>query len=93
MKCCLLELERETTSEQCSLACASLGGRKKENEGPNANASLVMQDYPLFLIFVHLTLQCVGDICPNLQHLVFLDSKRCQCVTVELVERHVCKLC
>lgn len=30
MKCCLLELERETTSEQCSLACASLGGKKKE---------------------------------------------------------------
>jgi hypothetical protein len=64
------------------------------NEGPNANASLVMQDYPLFLISVHFTLQCIGDICPNLQHLVFLDNKEVPvCYKVELVKRHVCKLC
>lgn len=50
MKCCLLELESETASEQCSLACEGLGGRKREDEGPNANASLVMKGYPLLLV-------------------------------------------
>ena len=75
VKCCLLELERETASEQCSLACAGLGGRKKMNEEPNADASLVIQGYPLLLISVHLTLQCIGNIGPNLQHPVFLDCK------------------
>lgn len=60
------------------------------NEGPNANASLVMQDYPLLLISVHLTLQCIGDIHPNLQHPVFLDSKEVPvCNKVELVKRHL----
>jgi hypothetical protein len=32
VKCCLLELERENISEQCSFAYKGLGGRKKENE-------------------------------------------------------------
>ena len=45
------------------------------NEGPNANVSFAMQDYPLFLISVHLTLQCIENIGPNLQHPVFLDCK------------------
>lgn len=45
------------------------------SEEPNANASLVMQGYPLLLISVHLTLQCIGNIDPNLQHPVFLDCK------------------
>ena len=52
----VLEPERETASEQYSLAWESLGGRKKGDEGPNATASLVMQDYPVFLVSVHLTL-------------------------------------
>jgi hypothetical protein len=57
------------------------------NEGPNANVSFAMQDYPLFLISVHLTLQCIGDIHPNLQHTVFLDSKEVLvCYKVELVK-------
>ena len=37
------------------------------NEEPNADTSLVMQGYPLLLISVHLTLQCIGNIGPNLQ--------------------------
>jgi hypothetical protein len=45
------------------------------NEEPNADTSLVMQGYPLLLISVHLTLQCIGNIGPNLQHPVFLDCK------------------
>lgn len=45
------------------------------NEEPNADASLVIQGYPLLLISVHLTLQCIGNIGPNLQHPVFLDCK------------------
>jgi hypothetical protein len=45
------------------------------NEGPSANISLAMQYLSLFLISVHLILQCIEDVCPNLQHLVFLDSK------------------
>lgn len=63
------------------------------NEGPNADASLVMQDYPLLLRFMYLTLQCIGDICPNLQHPVFLDCKEVSvCDKVELVKRHIYKL-
>ena len=57
------------------------------NEEPNADTSLVMQGYPLLLISVHLTLQCIGDIHPNLQHTVFLDSKEVLvCYKVELVK-------
>ena len=57
------------------------------NEEPNADASLVIQGYPLLLISVHLTLQCIGDIHPNLQHTVFLDSKEVLvCYKVELVK-------
>lgn len=64
------------------------------NEEPNDNASLVMQGYPLLLISVHLTLQCIGNIDPNLQHPVCLDCKEVPvCDKVELVKRHIYKLC
>ena len=93
VKCCLLELEREITYEQYNLICKRLGRRKKEKKGPNANASLVMQDYPLFLVSVHLTLYCIGDICPNLQHPVFLESRELPVHDkILLVKRHVHKL-
>jgi hypothetical protein len=39
------------------LVCVWEGGRKKMNEGPNANISLIMQEWPLLLISLHLILQ------------------------------------
>lgn len=64
------------------------------NEEPNADASLVIQGYPLLLISVHLTLQCIENIGPNLQHPVFLDCKEVPaCDKVELVKRHIYRLC
>ena len=35
------------------------GGKKKIDEGPNANVSLIIEDLSLSLISMHLTLQCI----------------------------------